>query len=175
MEYFIDKLVDAIIGCIFGIVAYICTRSLDKWTRNFIVARKIDSLLKEIKEGLDIMKNELRNSLPEKSWKEEFITNEDTFIISAVSKSEKNKPEEFSPNDIKEHCKNYFENITQHWQKFIEFPIVREWRKILEERKNTEEWKKIQKDIETTEKIIKMLERTKFLLEKNYKKRLFPK
>jgi len=112
MEYFIDKLVDAIIGCIFGIVAYICTRSLDKRIRNFIVARKIDSLLKEIKEGLDIMKNELRNSLPEKSWKEEFITKEDILIISAVSKSEK---------------------------------------------------------------VIKMLEHTKFLLEKNYKKRLFPK
>jgi len=130
------------------------------------LAIKIDSLLKEVEKGLDIMKNELNEPLPEKRWKEEPITSKEISIISKVSKFEKNKAEKFSPRKIKEYCENYYENIIQDWEKILKFPIIREWEKILEYHKNrnTKEWQKIQKDIEETEKVIKMLEHIKFSL-----------
>jgi hypothetical protein len=167
-----------LITVIFVFVSFIF--SIYKWLKRkkkriSILAMKIKLLLKEVREGLDIMKNELKTPLPEKRWKgEENITKEDMYIILAVSKSEKNKTKEFSPSDIKGRCENYYENITQDWKKIVEFPIERKWEKILEECKNTGKWQKIQKNIEETEKIIKMLEHIKSSLDYN-SKRWFPK
>jgi hypothetical protein len=83
------------------------------------------------------------------------------FIILALSKSG-SKTEEFSPRNIRKRCKDYYETITEHWQKVLQFPSL------LEDEKN------IKNDIEITGKVIEMLKQTKSLLEKNSKK-CFPK
>jgi len=124
-----------------------------------ILAMKIDSLLKEIGEGLDMIKNGPNDPpklLPERKWREEPITNKDVSIISAVSKSDKDKTVDFPPIDIKDCCENYYENITKHWQKISAFSSS-----LREDKEN------IQKDIEETKKLIDMLKKTKALLEKN--------
>jgi len=177
MEDCSDKLITAVIGCIFGIITYICTRKLDKWghKRNYssLGVTVIDSILKEIEEGLDIMKKEQKIPLPKESWKgEKTIQDEVMLIILALSKSE-NKAEDFSPNEIKRHCKHYFEIITQHWQKILDdLVLYKDLQKILKdhEDKNTEVWQNIQKDIEYAENLIKMLKSTKSSLKENSKK-----
>ena len=184
METFGDKFVTAIIGCFVGIVTYICTRTLDKWehkrNNSLLGMSIIESLLKEIKIGLDIIKNEEEKSLPKENWEGiKTIPNEVMSIILAINKSEKNKLEAFNLNEIRDYCKKYFEYITKHWQVILDSRILygNNWQNTLEHHKNenTKDWQKIQEYQKETEKIIEMLKQTKRLLEDNSKKWLFPK
>lgn len=105
-------------NCITGSITTIAVSatfifSIYKWwehkrERSSTLAGKIYSLLKEIGEGLDIIKNgptDPPKFLPEKKWKEDPITNKDIFIISAASKSKKIKQMDFPLKILKNVAK----------------------------------------------------------------------
>jgi hypothetical protein len=176
-----ESLITTIIG-VTRIIPIIC-RTLDKWEQKKKDSSSgvsvINSLLKETKKWLDIMKNGSKNSLPKENWKGiETIPNEVMSVIP--KKSKKNKSETYPLNEIREHCENYFENIIPHYKELIgSLTYAGNLREALEHKKETKETieysQKIQEYQKETEKIIKMLEQTKRLLEKNSKKWLFPK
>jgi gas vesicle protein len=148
MEIHIDKIIAPLIGGIFGFLTYLVTRKLDKWNHKKNYSKLgvviMDSLLEEVNTGLDIIKKNQNTTLPKKSWDGmKTISDEVMLIILAISEGV--KPDAFQLDQIRSHCKNYFENITQGWMN-------------------------IQNSQDSTEKVKKMLEQTKSLLNKNSKK-----
>jgi len=125
-------------------------------------AKIMKSLLEEANEWLDIMKGS-RNSLPTENWKEiKTIPYEVTSVIP--KKSKKNKSETYPLNEIRERCEYYFENIIPDYKKITNFTLNGNPQKL------TENSQKIQEYQKETEKIIKMLEQAKHLLDENCKK-----
>jgi len=154
MESYLDKAIAPLIGCIgaavISIIGYVYKRKRDEQKNKKLGVMIISSLLEEVNTGLNIIKNKLNVQLPKKSWEGmKTIPDEVMLIITAVSKGI--KPDGFPPEDIKIHCKNYFEHITQNWMHI----------------QNNQ--KAIQDTQESTEKVIKMLEQTKSLLMENSK------
>jgi len=143
MESYIDKIITPLVGCIgvgvISFVGYVYKRKRDKQKNKKLGVMIINSLLEEVYTGLDIIKKGQNFTLPRKSWEGmKTIPDEVMLIISAVSKGI--KPDGFPLEDIKIHCKNYFENITQNWIN-------------------------IKDSQEATEKVKKMLEQAKSLLD----------
>ena len=136
---------------------------VNKWDQkkknSFAGAAVIDSLLEEVYAGLDIIKKKQNKFLPNKNWKE--IKNVSYEIMSVISKSSK----------VMDHCKNYFENITKNYKKAMEYQFLNgNPQSAYEKRKLSENSQKIQEYRKETENLIEMLEQTKLLFEKNYKK-----
>jgi len=145
---YIDNIITAFIGLVFGVAIYICTRKLDEWKhkRNYSKLGVVimDSLLEEVRTGLDIIKNNQCGPPPKNSWDGmKTIPDEVMLIIFDFPEKIKQKSK-FNCKDIRSHCKNYFEHITEDWNKNIQYYQGE------------------------TEEVKKMLEQTKSLLEKNF-------
>ena len=148
-------------GIVIGIAVYVCTRKWDEWKQKKNYSRLgvaiIESLREEVKTGLNIIKNKQQNHLPKKSWADGMntIPNEVMLIILTDYKKIKQEESELKFKDIRIHCKNYFEHITENYFQHIAQHIA-----------NKCTCDCYQAD---TEKVKKMLEQTISLLKKNYK------
>jgi len=156
MESYIDKIITPLVNCIgvgaIGLVGYVYKIKRDKRKHREAGVVIINSLLEEVRTGLDIIKNKQYNKLPKKSWEGmKTIPNEVMSIILADSKKIKQESE-LKFKDIRIHCKNYFEHITENYSQHIANKCTCDC---------------YQTD---TEKVKKMLEQTLSLLEKNSKK-----
>jgi hypothetical protein len=145
-----------------NVIAAIIGRMLDKWEQkkknSFIGAGVIESLLEEAYARLDIIKKKQHKSLPDKNWKE--IKKVPYEVMRIISK-----------NKVMTQCKNYFEKTTKNYRDAIEYQFLNGKPKDIKERKElVENTQKIRDCKEETENIIKILEKTKLSLEKNYKK-----
>jgi len=157
MEY-VDKLITAIIGCIFCIFTYICKRKLDerksKQKNISYGITIIDSLLEEINAGLEIIQNKKNEYFPKENWDKikniqcDVAQREAMSIISEISK----------PNNVLDICKNYFENISKDYKKAIENRFLNA---------NAQNDIEIKQYQEETKKVIKILEQTRALLDEN--------
>lgn len=74
----------------------------------------MESLLEEVNNGINIMRNRNLNPLPVRSWDGVNTVSDDVLLrIIAVSKDV--QPVSFLPREIRIHCKNYFEHMSANW------------------------------------------------------------
>jgi tRNA-dihydrouridine synthase len=127
----------------------------------------INSLLDDIENGLNMIKNEQNGHLPKESWeKEKTFPYGVKSIISEIYK--KNKSKAYPFDEIKEGCKHYFEEIIKNWGIILGHKMsYGTMQEALKHPKVDVDWQNFQKDKETIQKVIDMLKQTKSLLEKN--------
>ena len=78
----------------------------------------MESLLEEVNNGINIMKNQQLIPLPVKSWNGVTTVSDDVLLrIIAVSRNKKSVG--FTPQEIRIHCKNYFEYMATNWETAI--------------------------------------------------------
>ena len=78
----------------------------------------MESLLEEVKNGIDIMNNLQSAALPVKSW-DGTRTVSDDVLLRIIAVSEYIRPAAFPPREIRIHCKNYFEHMSTNWESAI--------------------------------------------------------
>lgn len=74
----------------------------------------MESLLEEVNNGINIMRNQQQNPLPVKSW-DGIKTVSDDVLLRIIAVSKDVQPVDFPPREIRIHCKNYFEHMSANW------------------------------------------------------------
>lgn len=78
----------------------------------------MESLLEEVNNGINTMKNQQLIPLSVKSWNGVTTVSDDVLLrIIAVSRNKKSVG--FTPQEIRIHCKNYFEYMATNWETAI--------------------------------------------------------
>lgn len=147
----------------------------------------IESFQEEIRNGVKLMKgtisklreselpSALQQSLPTGSWDGmKSIPHEVLLRVIETSRSFVPEAEEFHPRDIRIHCKNYFEIICINFSTLIRELHLLSPDKVTPDRVDIA-LKNILYLIESGERVYRMLEKSKGLLEINRKKWLMPK
>ena len=132
----------------------------------------MDSLLEEVRNGVKIFKTISENEnfpkqiLPRKSWYG-IQTISDELLLRIIEVSKNVDPDGFPINEIRIHCKNYFDHMTYNLDNCYTL--------------DEENWRKCARNLavdsrylEAAEGVQRMLEQVKQLLENNSNK-LFPK
>lgn len=78
----------------------------------------MESLLEEVINGINIMRNQQLNPLPVKSW-DGVKTISDDILLRIIAVSKDVQPIDFPPREIRIHCKNYFEHMSDNWASAI--------------------------------------------------------
>jgi hypothetical protein len=157
-----------------GVISYILFAKMDQWKTRKKHSRLgvaiMDSLIEEVNNGIIILKYFIQNDdlpkclLPNKSWSGLQTINDDV-LLRIIEVSKDKMAEHFPPKEIRIHCKNYFDIMTNEWNKYltdsgeIKPPEIRMAfaKSLINERRF----------LEAAEKVLKMLEQTRLLLNEN--------
>ena len=129
----------------------------------------MESLLEEVNNGIDIMRNRQLVPLPVRSW-DGVKTVSDKVLLRIIAVSKGVSQDGFPPREIRIHCKNYFEHMSANWNDAIRIaaagggdltflnPLLVQGQYL-----------------QAAEGVRKMLTQCKELLEKNARRKLCPK
>lgn len=105
-----------------AIITYLLFRKLDEWKRRRSYSKLgiviLESLIEEVKRGLEMIKAPEANSLPRKSWYG-MTTIPDEVLLRIIEVSKKITPISFNLREIRIHTKNYFEHMCLNWDKEV--------------------------------------------------------
>jgi len=82
----------------------------------------MESLLEEVTNGINIMRNQLLSPLPVRSW-DCVKTISDDVLLRIIAASKDVRPVHFPPREIRIHCKNYFEHMSANWATAIQYAM----------------------------------------------------
>jgi hypothetical protein len=169
-----DLLSKIVFPLIVGITTYLLLRKLDDWkkrkSQSKLGAANLSALIKEVQTGIGIIKDSqiptitASNPLPVKSWNGMSTISDDT-LLRILEVSDNVQVKGFSPNDIRIHCKNYFDHMASNWENAI---TNANWRV------NTQNLIVNGKYIDAATGVLEMLKQSRDLLIENSKK-YFPK
>ena len=129
-SWLIEIIKSGLIPLIVGTISFLFFRGLDesKKRKTFSTLGTIimDSLIEEVSNGYEIMKDAVTAKAPKapslvpfKSW-DGLKTIPDEVMLRIISVSKKAKPiGKFYPKDIRMHAKNYFEYMVSNWNNAV--------------------------------------------------------
>ena len=126
----------------------------------------MESLLEEVNNGIEIMRNQQPIPLPVKSW-DGIKTISDDVLLRIIAVSKDIRPTSFPPREIRIHCKNYFEHMSVNWAYALQSSMQNNQSQLIALADNGNY-------VQDAENVKAMLTQCKELLEKNAKK-LFSK
>ena len=155
-----------IIPITIAVITYLLFKKHDEYIKrrqySILGVAVMESLLEEVKNGIDIMNNLRSATLPVKSW-DGTKTVSDDVLLRIIAVSEYIRPSGFPPREIRIHCKNYFEHMSTNWE-----GAVKQGRAAMHNLVNNGQY------VQAADGVKTMLIECKDLLEEN-SKRMFPK
>jgi hypothetical protein len=172
--YLLKELIEKFIfPFLVAVTSYILLNRLTVWRERRDKSRLgvaiLDALIEEVSNGVRIMEetpnlqNQPTTLLPRKSWNG-MTTIPDDILLILLRVSNNVPPKGFVIRDIRIHCKNYFDHMTNTWDNSVT---------------NNQNWQanslsliNNSKFVEAGNKVLLMLQQAKELLEKNSKKKI---
>lgn len=128
----------------------------------------MESLLEEVNNGIDIMRNRRLVPLPVRSW-DGVKTVSDKVLLRIIAVSKGVSQSGFPPREIRIHCKNYFEHMSCNWSNAIQMTAAGGGNLPLDELFVQGQY------MQAAEGVRDMLTLCKELLERNARRKFFPK
>jgi hypothetical protein len=170
-----DAIENLLFPVIVAAVTYLLVTKLDEWKKRRSYSKLgvaiLDSLIEEVRNGKEVISDAqspialVPSPLPKQSWSG-MNTIPDEVLLRIIEVSQRIIPNSFPPQEIRIHCKNYFEHMAVNWENDVL------------KRDNGANWRANAKVysgyIPMTQKVLDMLYQTKRLL-KNNSERWIPK